>query len=255
MTRPFRPCALVPTYDNPLTVRSVVEGIRSHGLDVVLIDDCSGPGGRAKCEQIAADGLATVHHLDRNRGKGAAVKYGFGVAHELGFSHAFQIDADGQHDLAQIPAFLAAGREQPEAVVLGYPEYDAGVPELRRLGRRVTTFWVALEVGSRAAVRDAMIGFRLYPLEAALAVACYGERMEFDVEVVVRLCRRGTPTVNLPVQVRYPDAQAGGVSHFRMFRDNLRLSLLHSRLCTSGCVGWLWRSLRGMVAPLRRDPA
>ncbi|MEC7583733.1 MAG: glycosyltransferase family 2 protein [Planctomycetota bacterium] len=255
MTRSFRPCALVPTYNNPLTVRSVVEGIRAHGLDVVLIDDCSGPEGRAACEQIAADGLANVRHLERNRGKGGAVKHGFAVAHELGFSHAFQVDADGQHDLARIPEFLSAGRERPEAAVLGYPEYDDGVPEMRRLGRRVTTFWVALEVGSRSAVRDAMIGFRLYPLEAVMAISCYGDRMDFDVEVVVRLVRRGTPTVNLPVRVRYPDSEVGGVSHFHLVRDNLRLSLLHARLCTSGCVGWLWRRLRGVVAPPRRNPA
>ena len=248
MSGVFRPCALVPTYNNPLTVRSVVESIRAHELDVVLIDDGSGPEGRSRCEEIAAAGLATVHHLERNRGKGGAVKYGFGVAHELGFSHAFQIDADAQHDLARIPDFLAAGREKPEAVVLGYPEYDAGVPELRRLGRRVTTFWVALEVGSRVAIRDAMIGFRLYPLDAVMAVDCYGERMEFDVEIIVRLVRRGMATVNLPVHVRYPDSQAGGVSHFRMLRDNLRLSLLHARLCTSGCIGWLWRGVRGVVA-------
>jgi len=235
----------VPTFDNPLTVRAVVEGIRAHGLDVVLVDDCSGPPGRAACDEIEACGLATLRRQARNRGKGAAVKWGFAAARELGFTHVFQIDADAQHDLGRIPRFLEAGREQPDAVVLGYPEYDETVPELRRLGRRITSFWVALEVGSHKVIRDALIGFRIYPLEAAMAVDRCGDRMDFDVEIAVRMVRRGTATVNLPVRIRYPHAESGGVSHFRLVRDNLSLSVLHTRLCTSGCFDWLWRKVAG----------
>ncbi|MCW1889979.1 hypothetical protein OK016_13955 [Vibrio chagasii] len=41
--------------------------------------------------------------LDQNQGKGGAVKAGIKKAHELGFSHAIQIDADGQHDLEALP--------------------------------------------------------------------------------------------------------------------------------------------------------
>jgi glycosyltransferase involved in cell wall biosynthesis len=235
----FRPCAVVPTLDNPLTVRRVVEGVRAHGLEVVLVDDGSGPEGRAACEAVEEAGLATLRRLPRNRGKGAAVKLGFALAHELGFTHAFQIDADGQHDLERIPAFLEAARASPAALVLAYPEYDESAPWVRRTARHFTTFWVRLEVGRRDAITDALIGFRVYPLAASLAVGRTGNRMDFDVEIAVRLVRAGTPTVNLPVPVRYPTAEEGGVSHFRTVRDNMRFSWLHARLCTAGCLRWL----------------
>ena len=235
--------ALIPTYDNPRTVRGVVERVREHGLEVIVVDDGSGPDGRDACAALARDGLATVVRRDRNGGKGAACKDGFAKARELGYTHAFQVDADGQHDVAQIPAFAAAAAREPQALVLGYPEYDASAPRSRRFARGLTSFWVALEVGRRGAVRDAMIGFRVYPLDAVLSLPPFGDGMEFDIEVVVQLVRRGTPTVNLPVAVRYLSAEEGGVSHFQPLRDNLRFAWMHSKLCTAGCVQWTLRRL------------
>ncbi len=238
-------CAVVPTYDNPRTVAAVVETLGAHGLAVVLIDDGSAAEGRAACAALGASGAATVRRHDRNRGKGAAVKTGFAVARELGFSHALQVDADGQHDLGRVPEFVAAARAAPEALVLGYPQYDETVPRVRAVGRRFTTMWVALEVGRQVTVADAMIGFRVYPLAAVERLGRTGDRMGFDVEVIVRLVRCGTPVVNLPVAVRYLTPEAGGVSHFRPLRDNLAFAWLHARLCTAGSVGWLWDSVTG----------
>lgn len=241
MSGPLRLAAVVPTLDNPRTVRGVVEGIRAHVADVVVVDDGSGAEGRAACEALAADGLAVVHRLDRNRGKGGAVKAGFEVAHERGFTHVFQVDADGQHDLACLPDFLAAARQQPDALVLGYPVYDETAPSHRKTARQVTKFWVDRETGG--AVRDALIGCRIYPLAAARASGTRGNRMDFDVEIAVRMARAGVPVVNLPVRVRYLTAAEGGISHFRPVRDIVQLSWMHSRLCTGISVRWLLRKL------------
>jgi len=109
----------------------------------------------------------------------------------------------------------------------------------------VTNFWVALELGSRTRVRDAMVGFRVYPVTAALAADARGDRMDFDIEIAVRMARAGVPVVNLPVGVRYLSADEGGVSHFRMLRDNLAFCALHTRLCVGGTWGWLRRRLGG----------
>lgn len=238
MSDAWRACALVPTFDNPRTVRAVVERLRAHGLETVLIDDGSGPDGQRVCEEIAAAGLAHLGRLPKNRGKGGAVQAGFALARELGFSHAMQADADGQHDLDRVPAFLAASREHPAALVLGYPEYEGKVPRVRKAARGITHFWVAVEVGSRDKIRDSMIGFRVYPLGAVARLKRLGVGMDFDTEIAVRLVLAGTPTINLPVAVRYLTAAEGGVSHFRLFVDNVRLSWLHSRLCTAGSLRW-----------------
>jgi glycosyltransferase involved in cell wall biosynthesis len=241
----LRVCGVVPTYDNPLTVRAVVEALRAHVPEVVLVDDGSGPAGRKACDELSAEGLVHLVRLATNQGKGAAMRTGFRAAQALGYTHAMQVDADLQHDVRCLPAFLAAGATDPQALVLGYPVYDGSAPSSRRLARRITVFWVGLEIGSRARVIDAMIGFRLYPLAAALAVRSRCDRMGADIELVVRMVRAGTSVVNLPVGVRYVSAGEGGISHFRPVRDNLEFCVLHSRLCLEGILGWMRRAATG----------
>lgn len=233
-----RACALVPTYDNPRTIGAVADRIRAHLPQVFVVDDGSAEPGQRACEALAREGRAEVIRHPANRGKGAAVRTGLAAARAAGFSHAFQIDGDGQHDLDAIPAFLAASRARPEAAIFGHPVYEATAPALRTVGRKLTQFWVDLEVGG-GRIRDAMIGFRIYPIDATLAVGTRCERMAFDVEVAVLLAWAGVAIENRPVGVRYLTEDEGGRSHFHMVRDNLALSGLHSRLCTRASIDWL----------------
>lgn len=243
-TSGFRPCVLIPTYNNPRTIRAVVLSARTYLQDVVVVDDCSSAEGRAACAALAAEGLAIVAHRDANGGKGAAVKTGFEVAAEHGFTHALQIDGDGQHDASGIPRFLAQSRGTPDAMVIGYPEYDASVPKHRLWARKITTFWVNLEVGGRGIIRDAMIGFRVYPLAIVRQLRVTSDRMDFDVEIAVRYAWSGAPVINEPVPVRYLTEGEGGVSHFQPFWDNLRFSGLHTRLCIQRMFRWILPSTR-----------
>ncbi len=233
----FRCCAIVPTYDNPDTIRSVVERVRVHLPDVLVVDDGSHAPGREACQSLAQDGLASVFRIEENSGKGAAVKRAFLEAEKAGYTHAFQIDADGQHDLEEIPAFLKAARANPEHAIFGAPVYDDSVPGIRHFGRKLTCFWVNLEVG-RGVIQDAMIGFRIYPIESVRGLALRDDRMSFDVEIAVLLVWAGVKVLNLPVAIRYLSAEQGGLSHFSPFLDNLRLARLHSRLCTAASIRW-----------------
>lgn len=232
----FRPCVVIPTYDNPDTVRAVVERVRAslpEALPAIVVDDGSAEAGRAAVEAIGRDGLAIVHHREQNGGKGAAVTSGFLLAREHGFTHALQVDADGQHALDDIPGFIEAARAQPDALILGAPIYDESAPKGRLIGRQITRFWTNIETYGRV-IDDPMCGFRVYPVAPACAVAVRcGQRMDFDIEVAVRLVWEGLPVVNLPTQVRYPE---GGVSHFHLVRDNARISWMHSRLVV---LSWL----------------
>jgi polyprenyl-phospho-N-acetylgalactosaminyl synthase len=240
----FRPCALIPTYDNAATVRAVVERVRLHLEHVVLVDDGSGASGRRAVDGIARDGLAHVERRKRNGGKGAAVKTGFAAARRLGFSHALQVDADGQHDLDDIPRFLERARERPDALVVGRPVFDASQPRGRAFGRRISIFWVHLETGGRI-IDDPQCGFRVYPIAAAVAARARGNHMEFDQELLVRMVWAGTPVINLPTRVRYLSPEEGGVSHFDLLRDNLRISWLHARLVTTATAQALAGIVRG----------
>src|SRR5438093_230497 len=87
-------------------------------------------------------------------------------------------------------------------------------------------------VAQSLAIGDSMCGFRLYPIARTLAIAdrvALARGMSFDIDIVVRLAWEGLPIVNVPTPVQYPP---GGISHFRMLRDNLRISATHTRLVT-----------------------
>ena len=233
----FRPCILIPTFNNPATIRSVVERVRAHLPEVVVVDDCSGDQGREAVEALGREGLAHTHRRALNGGKGAAVKTGFEVARGLGYTHALQVDADGQHTLDDIPRFLEAAREKPEALVLGAPVFDETVPQSRLKARQITIFWTNLETGGKV-IEDPMCGFRVYPLVAALAAGAGGDRMDFDPEIAVRMVWDRVPVVNLATRVRYLTAEEGGVSHFNLFRDNALISWMHTRLVAIGMARW-----------------
>lgn len=246
----FKPCMLIPTYDNPATIRNVVERVREHLSDVVVVNDGSGAEGRAACERLAEDELAHVVHRPKNGGKGAAVKTGFRAAHELGYTHAFQVDADGQHNLDDIPRFLDVARQNPDALILGAPMFDESAPAGRKIGRQITVFWVDVETGGKV-IADPMCGFRIYPLDQAVQVRVPSDMMDFDPEVAVKLVWRGVPVINLPTKVRYVSREEGGVSHFRLFKDNVLISWMHTRLCVTKIFGsMIGRKYRGTVRQL-----
>jgi glycosyltransferase involved in cell wall biosynthesis len=228
--------AIIPVFNHSATVGAVVAALRAQGMPVILVDD----GSHALCAQTL-DALAqasakekdlppvTLLRHPENRGKGAAVLTGLQHAQALKASHALQVDADGQHDLDALPAFLEAAARHPQAVICAYPRYDASVPKVRFYGRYLTHLWITINTLSLR-ITDSMCGFRLYPLANVIPlfpVLRYARRMDFDPEILVRLDWANVPIVNLPVMVRYP---ADGLSHFQPWRDNLRLSAMHARL-------------------------
>lgn len=222
-------CAVIPTYNNPLTIRLVAEKALEHVEAVIIVDDASRQEGHD-----AVAGLTLLPGMDvvwrkTNGGKGAAVKDGFHRAAELGFTHVLQIDADHQHDLSRIPALISAASANPDALILAYPQFDATVPKSRLHARQITIFWTTLETWGRTIV-DPMCGFRVYPLEKTLLALPRSNHMDFDPEVAVRLVWLGTKVTNLPVNVRYLTAEEGGISHFDLLWDNVRISWMHTRL-------------------------
>jgi glycosyltransferase involved in cell wall biosynthesis len=239
-----RICAIIPTYDNPATVAKVVESVREHIPHVILVDDGSAAEGRAVAEDLAARGRAEVVFRERNGGKGAAVTTGLEAAHAAGMTHALQIDADGQHDASDIPRFLEASASAPGALVLGQPLFDASAPKSRLWGRKVSVFWCMVETWSTK-VGDPLCGYRVYPVEASLAAAARGRTMDFDPEIAVRLVWNDVPIVHVTTRVRYLSADEGGVSHYRGFRDTMRISTMHASLVGAG----LWRLV---TYPFRR---
>ena len=227
----FNPCAVIPVYDHQEMVATVLESVLAQALPCIVVDD----GSSVPCAAVLA-GLASaaperitlLRHQD-NCGKGAAVLTAVRHAAEAGYSHALQIDADGQHCSADIGRFLREAENHPHALITGRPRYDDSAPRLRRWARRLTQAWVSINTLSRQ-IEDAMCGFRVYPLAPLIELdrrRKLGARMNFDIEVLVRLYWAGIEIINLETAVSYPRQ---GVSHFRLCLDNLLITRLHARL-------------------------
>ena len=234
----FKPLIVIPVYNHERGLATMLDGLAASGLPCLLVDDGSEPGCAAALATMAATHADWLGLMTRaiNGGKGAALMSGFAEADRRGHTHVLQIDADGQHDTADIPRFVAAASANPDALILGRPRYDNSVPMGRLIGRYATHIWVWINTLSFA-IADTMCGFRVYPLAAVsalLATEKLGSRMDFDTEIVVRLYWRGIRVINLATPVRYP---ADGISHFRLLRDNWMISRMHARLF----FGMLWR--------------
>jgi glycosyltransferase involved in cell wall biosynthesis len=219
---------MIPVYNHEHAVGTVVRQVVAHDLPCILVDDGSSTDCAGVLDALTAEfpGQVTLVRHAQNQGKGAAVLTGFARAGEQGYSHLLQVDADGQHCIADIPRFLEMAARYPDAVITGHPVYDESVPALRFYARYLTHVWVWINTLSFA-IRDSMCGFRVYPLKSVLELHAqqrFGQRMNFDTDIIVRLYWAGVPVVNEPTRVRYP---ADGISHFRAFRDNMLITRMH----------------------------
>lgn len=241
-----KPCAVIPVFNHERTLAHVVAALRRANLPCILVNDASSPACAAVIETLAQQPDCFAVHLLLNQGKGGAVMAGLREAQLLGFTHALQVDADGQHNLDDIPAFLQCSALHPEAVICGYPHYDASVPKGRLYARYLTHVWVWINTLSLQ-IRDSMCGFRVYPLAHTIELinrVSVGKRMDFDTEILVRLVWQNQPLQWLPTRVNYPP---DGISHFRLVHDNLLISKMHAKLFFGMLLrapNILWRRLR-----------
>jgi len=195
------------------------------------VDDGSSSGCARTLDALVAGAPTQITLLRHpvNRGKGSAVLTGVRYAAQAGFTHALQIDADGQHRVSDIPRFLEQAAAHPQALIVGCPDYGEMVPWFRLYLRYLTHVWVWINTLSRQ-IKDSMCGFRVYPLSPIIALdhrQKLGARMNFDIEVLVRLYWDGLEIINVHTPVNYP---SDGVSHFRGVLDNFLISRTHSIL-------------------------
>ena len=238
---------VVPVYQQGAALSGTLRRIGEQRVPIIVVNDGSDFRESALVQNACRRNGALLLERSCNGGKGAAVIDGLREAERRGYSHIFQIDADGQHNINRVAEFIRATRQNPGALVLGYPRYDSSAPTARKLGRWLTYFWVCVNSCSLK-IRDAMCGFRVYPITGVLHIvekSKIGKRMEFDIEVCVRACWAGLECVNLPVEVIYPE---GGHSNFRMLEDNLIISRMHARLFFA----MLSRLPRLLARPMRR---
>lgn len=236
----YKPVAVIPHYNHAGTLPEVVRRLLGFDLSVLIVDDGSDEQNIALIRPLEKWPNVEVYYSVQNGGKGAAMKTGLQRAFTQGFSHALQVDADGQHNLADVEKMLIKSRENPTALICGEPVYGADAPKSRLYGRKLTNFWIHVNTLSMN-IQDGMCGFRIYPLAQTLSVIrqeYIGNRMDFDTEILVRMYWRRIPIQWIKTAVKY---EAEGISHFHGWLDNWLISKMHARLFFT----MLWRKLTG----------
>jgi len=216
---------LIPVYNHAGGVISVVERVLALDLPVWVVDDGSTDGTAAALERFS--GIQVLRH-EENRGKGEAIRTGF-AAMAGKTDWAVTLDADGQHDPADVPGLIRAIPMGGRPIVIGRREGMIGgdVPWTSRFGRKFSNFWVRAAGGP--VLSDTQSGFRIYPLPEAIRLGVRARRFQFEVEILVRARWAGIPVIEAPVRVSYTPGMTR-ISHFRPFVDFCRNSGTFSRL-------------------------
>ena len=218
--------ALIPGYQEGPRIAAVVEAARRH-LPVVVVDDGSTDDTAAQAEAAGATVLRQVP----NAGKGAAIRMGFRHALEAGAVAVVTLDADGQHDPAEIPTFLAAFEADRPELVIGRRDFGS-MPFVRRLSNTLGGWIFSAAVGRRVA--DNQSGYRLIGRRLMTALLDSDEAgFEFEVEMIARCIALGLPMTDVPIRTIY----AGEPSHIRPwahFTSFLRVSRDARRIVRGG---------------------
>ena len=230
---------IIPVYKHGSTLENVVVSLKEYGCPVIVVDDGNDEENRRFIEKTSATHTEVILVTrKKNGGKGRAMNDGVRKAYEMGFTHVFQIDADGQHESRRCGEFIQLSKDNPSALICGYPLYDDTVPYKRKKGREFSNGWARV-VTLNGNIKDVLCGFRIYLVKPFIKLlkhfAWLNGRMGYDVDILVHLLWKNVPLVNEGVHVSYP---VDGVSNFRMVRDNIHISLTFARLC----IGMILRS-------------
>lgn len=187
---------IIPAYNESKRIAPVVLGTLIH-LPVLVVDD----GSSDRTAQIAEQSGADVLRLSPNRGKGVALKSGFQHAIIEGFEAVLTLDADGQHDPAEIPEFVAVFKRSNPDLIIGERDFSQ-IPPIRRLANTIGRLSFSWAVGEK--IRDNQSGYRLISrrmMEAMLESEETG--FEFEVEMIVICIQQGFHLDWVPIRTIY----------------------------------------------------
>ena len=225
---------IIPSYNTGILLKKTVAEALQQWKPVWVVIDGSDDGSENLLSSLQTDHINELRVIrsSQNSGKGAALLKGIRQAQAAGFTHVLTMDADYQHPANYIKQYMKLSLQNPKAMILGEPIFDASAPSLRVKGRRISNWWANLETLGWG-IHDSLFGMRVYPIDHFLKTmqsTGWARRFDFDPEIAVRMAWLGVHVLNLPTPVRYILKEDGGVSQFKYGRDNVLLAWMHTRL-------------------------
>lgn len=206
-------CVIVPAYREEKRIGRVVRGILAHCPNVLVVDD--GSDDRT-AEEARAAGAEVIRHPG-NRGKGSALNTGFERARQMGCEFVITVDGDGQHDPADLPAFMETYRKAGTPVLVGNRmDRTETMPWHRLLTNRFMSWLLSREMGQY--VPDTQCGFRLYRSDVVPYVSAESQRFAAESEILLHIADRG---IRLDC-VRIPAIYGEEESKINPVKDSIR---------------------------------
>lgn len=214
---------VIPVFNNKGTIMAVARDCRERIKHVLVVDDGSTDADIPKMFENTA--IEVVRH-PKNLGKGMAILTALEYVRRVGGRFIITVDADGQHIAGDIYKFMPLLSE--DAIVIGSRNFKDGlIPFGSRFGRKFANFWLRIETGVH--MDDCQSGFRGYPVDKILKLKLKGSYYDFEAEVLAKAVWAGFELKTVNISVWYPH-KSERVSNFRPFMDNLRLTIMHTRL-------------------------
>ncbi len=215
-------CIIIPAYNAASTLPAVAIEALLSGAPLLVVDD-----GSTDLTARSVEGLPlNLIRLDRNRGKGAALKCGFDWMFLHGFTGAVTLDADGQHDPTAIGLLAAAAQRDGVDILIASRsvQFDR-MAGLRSWWNRFGAWCMKKKTGFH--ITDSQSGFRYYSSRLLRTLELDAVGYNLEMEILMKAWRGGFRIASLPVAARVADGR--GTSHFRPVRDTWNICMTFLR--------------------------
>jgi len=215
---------IIPTYNNPLTIKNVAFDVINHGYKLIIIDDGSSTVVESLFTEVEKENIIFLRH-NENQGKGNAIITGVTKAKELGYTHVVSLDGDGQHLASQSKLLIEACTG--DEIIIGARNFEIdNIPNGSKFGRWFSNFWARWDTGQE--ITDSLSGFRIYPI-SILSLPIKTSRFDWEMEVIVRHADANKKIKEVVIECYYPTAEER-VSHFRKFSDTMAIVWVHIQI-------------------------
>ena len=216
-----RQFALIPAYKPNENLISFIQSLEARGLEVVVVNDGSGEDYLPLFHKIQEQSLATVIHLEKNQGKGAALKAGLSYLNTV--NDDFQVitlDADGQHSIQDALFLLQKSLENEGSLLLGSRAQSKDSPRRSRIGNYITKKVFSLTTGVK--VEDTQTGMRAFSKQLIpKLLKIQGNRYEYEMNMLLDFAKEGIPIQEYPIETIYINDNEE--SHFDTVKDSIRI--------------------------------
>jgi len=237
---------VIPVYNNAETIVNIVDQCLTHIDNILVVDDGSTDIDLVK---LFDDTSIKITQHKKNKGKGAAIITALNFVKAKHGLAMITIDADGQHLPHDLPKFITAINEKPDSLHIGIRDFNqSSIPGSSRFGRKFSNLWFKVETGKEC--KDTQSGFRAYPVKLVSQLPLHGSFYDFEIEVIARASWAQIPINEINISVLYEPAEKR-ISHFRKIKDNVRISLMHTRLVGRRLLPIPHKKLLEMKAPDR----